>query len=187
MKLTSSIFINKHILKSVFLILMLLGVSQSNNVIADNLTYSPDQWPRHWNKLINQTRQQGYQNNNGSNESYYGNQQPERSPMWGVVPIVKQKRRRSLTPEYNTSSHIHNYYNQNNYAENYSAGNMYPGLGYGYSSPYAMPFASPYSAPLLAPLISPGLAAPGIPMTMLPYAVTPSYMGGFPGMGPMMW
>ena len=183
MKLTSTIFIIKHIMKNVFLIFILMGVCHSNNVIADSLTYSPDQWPRNWNKLINKAHQQRYQNNNDSYEFNYGNQRPERSPMWGMVPIVKQQRRRSLTPEYNTNSHIHNYYNQNNFGESFSSGNMYPGLGYGYSSPYAMPFTSPYSAPL----ISPGLAAPGIPMFMHPYAATPSYMGGFPGMGPMVW
>ena len=183
MKLTSFIYINKHELNSVFLILMLMIVCKSNNVIADSLTYSPDQWPRHWNQLINKTRQQGYQSNNGSNETHYSNQRPERSPMWGMVPIAKQKSRRSLTPEYDTNSHMRNYYNQNSYRENYYAGNNYPGLGYGYSSPYAMPFTRPYAAPLLAP----GLAAPGIPMLMHPYAAAPPYMGGFPGMGPMLW
>lgn len=187
MKLTSFIYINKLLQNRVLLILMFMIACKSNNVIADSLTYSPDQWPRHWNQLINKTRQE-YLNNNRSNKNSYSSQRPERSPMWGMVPIVKQKPRRSLTPEYDTHSHMRNYYNQNSYRENYYAGNNFPGLGYGFPSSYSTPFNTPYIVPTLAP----GLAAPGVPMLMHPYAhypymAAPPYMGGFPGMGSMFW
>ena len=83
-----------------------------NKVLADgSLTYSPDQWPRHWNVLINKTQKQ----NRRSHRHGYASQKPLRSPMWGVAPVAEKKSRRTYRPEYNTNSHMVNYSGQNIY------------------------------------------------------------------------
>jgi len=171
MKLISFIYLNKYVLNYAFLLLMLIVVCKSNSAGAENLTYSPDQWPRHWNQLINKTRhQQQYLNGNRENNARYISQQPLRSPMWGIVPAAKQAPRRTLTPEYDTRSHIGNYYGQHHYGSRYSGFSAY-----GLSSPYG--YGVPMMAPYAAPVLAPGLAAPGIPFGTYPYGV------GFPMMG----
>lgn len=177
MSLTFFVANKKYALKSVFVSLCITIVSYTNFVIADSLTYSPDQWPRHWNVLMNKTqledRLNGYKPNTRGQA-----QTPARSPMWGVVPVAKQKPRRSVRPEYNTNLHMQNYYGQNNYQ-----GNYYPGFpGYGYQTPYITPLMSPYGALPLAP----GLAAPGIPFGTYPFMSGFPVMGGMPGTG-YMW
>ena len=177
MQLIPLIVIRKYVLKIIFVSLCLTIVGHTHFVIAEPLTYSPDQWPRHWNVLMNRThlkeRLNGYRSNaNGTN------QKPARSPMWGVVPVAKQKSRRSLRPEYNTNSHMQNYYGQNMYR-----GNYYPASsGHGYPTSFGVPLMSPYGVSALAP----GLAAPGIPFGAYPFMGRPPVMGGFPGMG-YMW
>ena len=166
MPLTSFIEIWKYTLKGVMILLLLVIVNSSNFVIAESLTYSPDQWPRHWNVLMNKTHLQDRLNGYRANGKYT-NQTPVRSPMWGVVPTVKKKPRRTLRPEYNTNAHMRSYSAQNIYH-----GNYYSGLaGYG--------LANPYNSPLLVPGLLPGLAAPGIPFATSPF------MGGLPVMGGM--
>jgi len=170
MQLTSFIVIRKHVLKNVFAFLCLASVSSSNIVIAESLTYSPDQWPRHWNVLMNKTHLQNRLNGYRANGKYTS-QIPVRSPMWGVVPAAKQKSRRSLRPEYNTNSHVRNYIGHNTYQ-----GNYYSGLaGYG--------LANPYNSPLLVPGLMPGLVAPGIPFGAYPYVGASPFTGGLPVMG----
>ena len=164
MQLRSLIANRKTMLKSLLASLCITMIVYSNFVIADSITYSPDQWPRHWNGVMNNSRSNGYRTNSNNSE-----QTPSRSPMWGVVPVSKQKPRRSMRPEYDTNSHMNNYYGQNNYRGNYSTGFH----GYGFQTPYVAPLMSPYA---IAPL-APGLAAPGIPFGAYPF------MGGFPGLG----
>lgn len=177
MQLIALIVMRKYALKSMFASLCLIVVGHANFVIAEPLTYSPDQWPRHWNVLMNKThlkvRLNGYRSNaNGLN------QKPARSPMWGVVPVAKQKPRRSHRPEYNTNSHIRNYYGQNMYQGNYYSGFS----GYGFPTSFVTPLISPYGVSALAP----GLAAPGIPFGAYPFMGSLPVMGGLPGMG-YMW
>ncbi len=170
MQLISFMVIKKHALKNVFAFLSLAIVGSSNSVVAESLTYSPDQWPRHWNVLINNTHLQDRLNSFRANGKYT-NQVPVRSPMWGVVPTAKQKIRRSVRPEYNTKSHVRNYFGHNLYQ-----GNYYSGLaGYG--------LANPYNSPLLVPGVMPGLVAPGIPYGAYPYVGASPFMGGFPAIG----
>ncbi|MCK5386838.1 MAG: hypothetical protein KAJ39_06615 [Gammaproteobacteria bacterium] len=170
MQLTSFIVIRKHVLKTVFAFLCLAIIGSSNFVIAESLTYSPDQWPRHWNVLMNKTHLQDRLNGYRANGKYT-NQTPVRSPMWGVVPTAKQKSRRSLRPEYNSNSHVRNYIGHNIYQ-----GNYYSGLaGYG--------LANPYNSSLLVPGLMPGLVAPGIPFGAYPYVGASPFMGGFPVLG----
>lgn len=166
MQLTSLILNKKTMLKSMFASLCIAMIVYSNLLIADSLTYSPDQWPRHWNGLINNTNINDHRINFTNRD-----QAPTRSPMWGVAPVTKQKPRRSMRPEYNTNSHIQNYYGHNNYRGHYFSGFS----GYGYPAPYVAPLISPYGFSPLAP----GLAAPGIPFGAYPF------MGGFPGIGNM--
>ena len=169
MQLTSLILNRKMMLKSVFASLFLSMIVYSTFVIADSLTYSPDQWPRHWNVEMKNTDLNDYRTNSNNSE-----QAPSRSPMWGVAPVSKQKPRRSMRPEYDTNSHMQNYYGQSNYRGNYFPGySAYP--GYGYPAPHLAPLISPYGYSPLAP----GLAAPGIPFGAYPF------MGGFPGIGNM--
>lgn len=162
--------------------MLLVMACNSSSVIADTLTYSPDQWPRHWNVLFNQTHQQKRLNNNTKYNNRYARQRPARSMVWGMAPVVKQKPRRSLRPEYNTNSHIRNYSGQNIYPVNYYSG---------FVTPYTTPMVNPYVAPMLVPGMSsgfaPGLAAPGIPFSTFPYS-SPLYGTRFPYMGgiPMM-
>lgn len=159
---------NKYVLRNVFMFL-LITLAYSNNIVANEITYSPDQWPRHWNETINKAQQQNrYYQQNG-----YDRERPARSPMWGVVPSVKKKPRRSVRPEYNTNAHIINYSGQNIYQRNY------------YSGPNGYGLADPYVSPLLVPGLMPGLSAPGIPFTTNRYMGNP-YMGGVPGPG-YMW
>ena len=173
MQLTYLIAIKKYVLKSVFASLCITMFGYTNFIIAEPLTYSPDQWPRHWNVLMDKThlkdRLNGYRTNGKGK-----NQAPARSPMWGVVPVAKPKSRRSVRPEYNTNSHMQNYYGQNNYRRNYYSGFS----GYGFQTPYVAPLMSPYGVSALAP----GLAAPGIPFGVSPVLATP-FMGGVPVMG----
>jgi len=154
--------------------LLLLVMSYSHFIMAESLTYSPDQWPRHWNMLMNKTSLQnrltGYRANTNK-----VNSAPMRSPVWGGVPTAKQKPRRTLRPEYNTNAYMQNYYDRNFYQGNYYSG--FGGVG----------LANPYNSPLLVPGLLPGLSAPGIPFAGYPYpGVSPFYgglpvMGGFPG------
>ena len=102
MQLTSFLVRRKYLLKMFWLLLM---VTSSHSLMAESLTYSPDQWPRHWNVLMNKANHQQDRNSNK-----YRSQAPLRSKVWGVVPRAKQKSRRSLRPEYDTNSHMHNYY-----------------------------------------------------------------------------
>ena len=166
MQLISFIVIRKHMLKNVFAFLCLAAAGSSNFAIAESLTYSPDQWPRHWNVLMNKTHLQARLNGYRVNGKYI-NQIPARSPMWGVVPTAKQKSRRSFRPEYNTNSHIRNYFGNNYYQVNHSGFS-----GYG--------LANPYNSPLLIPGFVPGLVAPGIPFTTYPLMRGLPVMGGVP-------
>ena len=157
MQLTSFIVRRKYLLKMFWILLM---VTSSHSLMAESLTYSPDQWPRHWNVLMNKANHQQDRNSNK-----YRSQAPLRSKVWGVVPRAKQKTRRSLRPEYDTNSHMHNYYS-----------------GYrGFAAPitYGMPLVSPYGASVMGP----GLAAPGIPFGTYPFVTPSPFMGGYPGMG----
>ena len=159
MQLTSFIVRRKYLLKMFWLLLM---VTSSHSLVAESLTYSPDQWPRHWNVLMNKANHQQERNSNK-----YRSLAPLRSKVWGVVPRAKQKSRRSLRPEYDTNSHMNNYYS-----------------GYrGFAAPitYGMPLASPYGASVMGP----GLAAPGIPFGTYPFVTPSPFMGGYPGMGRM--
>ena len=167
MPLISSIDAGKAGLTSMLAILLLAILGYSHFVNAESLTYSPDQWPRHWNVLMNKTQLQnrlnGYRANGYRAKGRYKHQTSVRSPMWGVVPTAKRKSRRSLRPEYNTNAHMRNYFSQNNYQ-----GNYYSGLaGFG--------LANPYNSPLLVPGLMPGFVPVGIPFATSPYA------GGFPG------
>ena len=177
MQLIPLVVIRKAMLKSIFVSLCLTIVGNANYVIAEPLTYSPDQWPRHWNVLMNKTHLQDRLNGYRANANV-SNIKPVRSSMWGVVPVAKQKSRRSLRPEYNTHSHMQNYYGQNMYQGNYNPAFS----GYGYPASYGVPLMSPYGVSALAP----GLAAPGIPFGVYPFMGRPPVMGGFPGMG-YMW
>ena len=142
--------------------------------MADTLSYSPDQWPRHWSKLVNETNSHNSQQRQSGNHGRM--QQPARSPAWGLLPVKKNKSRRSVRPEYNTQSHIqhmpvHGGVYQGGFIPAYQP--VYPGFGHG--APLAVPAMNPYITPLLAP----GLAAPGIPLFMHPYNNYP-YAGGMP-------
>lgn len=170
---------NHYLLHSLFIFLLMLLTSISNVVVADTLTYSPDQWPRHWNVLINETQKQ----NNRYQVNGYVSQQPVRSPMWGVMPSAKQKPRRGVRPEYNTDSYTGSYPQESIYYQNYYSGFS----GYG--------LANPYVSPLWVPGLMPGLNAPNIPFISNPYLGNPylgnpyagsPYMGGFPRPG-YMW
>ena len=170
MQLTSFIEFLKYALKSVLLVLLLVSVDSRNFVMAEPLTYSPDQWPRHWNVLLNKTHLQNRLNGYKAN-ARYTNKTPLRSPVWGVVPAAKQKSRRSFRPEYNTNAHMRNYYSHNLYQGNYYSGFA----GYG--------LANPYNSPLLVPGLMPGFGTPGIPFGAYPYAGASPFMGGFPVTG----
>ena len=158
---------NNYVLHSMFISLLILMICKSNVVFADALTYSPDQWPRHWNVLISQSQPQHV----GREGNGYARQKPLRSPRWGVMPRVKQKSRRTLRPEYNTNTSLGNHSGENIYNQNYYAGFS----GYG--------LANPYASPLLVPGLMPGLTAPGIPFMSNPYGGNPyrgnPYRGGY--------
>lgn len=157
---------DKYMSSSAF-VFLLLSAATINNVCADgSLSYSPDQWPRHWNVLINKTNEQ-----NKSFQSHgYSRQKPLRSPMWGVAPVVEKRSRRTYRPEYNTNAHMMNYSGQNIYRGNY------------YSMTNGYGLANPYASPLLVPGLMPGLAAPGIPFMTNSYGTNP-YMVGMPFSG----
>ncbi len=55
---------------SVFGFLCLATMGHSNYVVAESITYSPDQWPRHWNVLMHKTNSQDRLNGNRSNNNY---------------------------------------------------------------------------------------------------------------------
>ena len=157
---------NNYVLHSMFISLLILMICKSNVVFADALTYSPDQWPRHWNVLINQSQTQDVRR--GGNG--YARKKPLRSPRWGVIPRAKQISRRTLRPEYNTNTSLGNYVGENIYNQNYYSGFS----GYG--------LANPYASPLLVPGLMPGLTAPGLPFISNPYGGNPyrgnPYRGG---------
>jgi len=169
MKLISYLAINKFISVGAIMFLPVSFVMTSKVLADGSLTYSPDQWPRHWNVLINKTKK----NHRGSYQ--YGTilQKPLRSPMWGIVPIADKKSRRTYRPEYNTNAHMMNYSEQNMYRGNY----------YNAMSGYGL--ANPYASPLLVPGLMPGLTAPGIPYMLNSYGTNP-YMMGVPAPG-YMW
>ncbi|MCK4865456.1 MAG: hypothetical protein KAT06_08485 [Gammaproteobacteria bacterium] len=168
MKSVSYCATNKYILSNAFMFLLLSTVA-INNVSADNsLSYSPDQLPRHWNVLINETQQQ----NKGFRQRGYLKQKPLRSHMWGVAPVAEKMSRRTHRPEYNTNSHM----------VNYSRSNIYAGLNYSGMNGYGL--ANPYASPLLVPGLMPGLGAPSIPFMTNSYGANPYGVGmPFPGYG----
>ncbi len=144
------------------------------SLMADSLTYSPDQWPRRWNRLIQQTSLQEQLNGHIStarpqarSRSCSCNQPPRHSRVWGVVPSAGKKSRRSTRPDYSLTTER---------TTPYAAAN-YPGYGYGAAYP------SVYGNPYINPVIAPGLAAPAIPAGVYPF-VTPllgaPYLGGVP-------
>ena len=192
MKLTSCFTDRKTELKSVFGVLLVLVLSSNEIAVAEPLTYSPDQWPRHWNVLMSGTSHQQRLNKNIPNADY-SRRVPVRSPQWGYAPRVKQKPRRSRTPEYNTNFHLMNYSNQvNRYAGLYRRNNYQPVANMGLANPYPAPYLGYFSSALLAP----GVAAPAVPFTtntfgIYPYSNTPysslyAVPGAVPGMG-MPW
>jgi len=187
MRLTSFIVINKYDMKRLF-VMLLLSMLLSSVTYAESLSYSPDQWPRRWNILINEMHQPGNPTGVRSNNQQYNTpqtaQRPARSPAWGVPPVAKPKSRRSYRPDYNTNSHIVDY------SRYYGTGNAYyPGLaGYGMGSP----FGAPLLVPGISPILAPGLTAPGIPFGVMPfnsypyaypYGRTYPYTGFLPGIG----
>ncbi|MDH5424579.1 MAG: hypothetical protein OEY29_06285 [Gammaproteobacteria bacterium] len=160
-----------------------------NLVKADSLSYSPDQWPGHWNEAMDdrnyQTSISDYDrcNNNCERQNnYYSKQRPAKSPIWGMAPVSKDKPRRTVRPEYNSNSHMMRYEKmKNNYSPYYSA-QMIPAMG-GLVNPYAGSVLNPYAVPVMVP----GLAAPGIPFSVNSYGMNPyanySYAPMVPGMG----
>lgn len=168
MQLLSFIVCRKYVLKSG---IIFLAISADNLAVAEPLTYSPDQWPRHWNVLITKTNLQKQISNQESKGNYF-NQLPARSPVWGVVPKERQKRRRSLRPEYDTNYHMRNYYGQN----------LYGGHYHSYSTAYALPMSHhmPAMNPYGVAVMAPGLAAPGIPFSTYPLVNPSPFMTGYP-------
>lgn len=160
---------NNVIFHKLLMALIISFACLNNNVTAGSLTYSPDQWPRHWNAHVIKNKQLNDRQKRNSNNR----QSPLRSPMWGIVPAAKQNQRRSQRPEYNTNAHIVNYPGQNIYHTNYYSGANGNGL------------ANPYVSPLLVPGLMPGLTAPGIPFITNPYSGNP-YPGGMRAPG-YMW
>lgn len=184
MKLSSFIVSKNMKLKQLSILFACVLSGTADVVIADALTYSPDQWPRHWNVLMNETQTQNFNGCCQQNAGHYSiqnyqSEQPARSPMWGMMPEVKQKNRRSVRPEYNTNFHLMNYSNPGN---NYSSFNpnmySYGWNNYGFNNVYSTPYLQPYSLPVLAP----GLAAPGLPLGVNPYLMNP-YSGGYAPFG----
>lgn len=170
MQLTFFIVRKENMLKSAFVFLCLSIIGGGNVVVAESLTYSPDQWPRHWNVLMNKSYPKDRLNSHRRNGKVL-NQAPTRSPFWGVVPASKQKPRRSVRPEYNTNGHIQNYYGQN-----FNQGNYYSGFS-------SFGLANPYNSALLVPGLMPGFIGAGIPFGSHPYVTPFPYMGGYPVMG----
>lgn len=180
MKLPSFIVVKKIDLNKV-VILFLFAITANNTfVVADSLTYSPDQWPRHWKVLINGDHQQGGIVANRNYQNHYGWEKPARSPSWGMLPN-RRKPRRSTTPEYNTNSHLIDYSGLNTNYRPYHPGAYYPGLASpGLASPFAGPLVNPYTVPVLAP----GLGSPVTPYSMYPSGAYP-YASAYPGVGVM--
>ena len=170
MKSVSYRVINKYILVNTFMFLLLASAATTNVLADDSLSYSPDQWPRHWNVLINKTQKQ---NRRRARQHGYASQKPLRSRIWGVAPVAEKRSRRTYRPEYNTNAHMVNYSGQNMYRGNY------------YSAMNGLGLANPYASPLLVPGLMPGLAAPGIPFMTNSYGTNP-YMNGMPMPG-YMW
>jgi hypothetical protein len=187
----------KYGVKNVTILLSVVLMSVANYSVADSISYSPDQWPRHWNVLINDNQQNAFNRYGIPQNNYYPAQQnnytggePARSPMWGMMPEVKQSHRRSRTPEYDTRYHVGNYFNQGNVYSSPYPNTMLPGLNnyglnnYGLNTPYYSSVPGYYSAPFM----SPGLAAPGLPfgvapLTAFPYSGLYSPFGVGPGLG----
>lgn len=188
MRLTSFI-VNKQACIKMPLITLVLTIMLSNLTYAGALTYSPDQWPRHWNILINETQ---HYNGNHYNRNLYNNQahmrpnqrrsKPARSTQWGVPPVAKPRSRRSVRPEYDTNSHLYGYNGPANFVAPY--GTPYQGFN---GSGLASPFAAPLLVPGMSPLLAPGLTAPGFPFVQpysyYPYAAPYPYRGLVPGAG----
>lgn len=173
MTLTSFYTTRYAVHKNSMWIMVLVIMAVGKIAMADSLSYSPDQWPRHWSKLVNEKNSLNSQQRQFDNHNRMP--QPARSPAWGMLPDKKKKSRRSVRPEYNTQSHIQHVPMNGMYPRGFYPGYqpMYP--GYGYGTPLAVPAMNPYITPLLAP----GLAAPGIPLYMQPYNRYP-YAGGIP-------
>ena len=152
--------------------MVLMLIMQS--LMADSLTYSPDQWPRRWNRLIQQTSLQDQLNGHAytvrpqsPSRSCRCNQPPRHSRVWGVVPSAGKKSRRSTRPDYSLATEQVTPPTQA----------VYPGYGFGAVYP------SVYGNPYINPVIAPGLAAPAIPTGVYPF-ITPlpgtPYLGGVP-------
>ncbi|NOY66313.1 MAG: hypothetical protein GXP13_02745 [Gammaproteobacteria bacterium] len=180
MKLMSFTIFKKNDFKFIVLAIPLIMMGNVNSAFADPLSYSPDQWPRNWNILIDEMNQgvnnHHYQHNNRPPKKDTSRKRPARSSAWGVPPVARSKPRRSKWPEYNTQAPRYNMQRPG-----FGYGSYYPGLtGLGLT-----PFAAPLLVPGMSPLLAPGMVSPGIPMQMQPfsaYPYSPAYIGVMPRM-----
>lgn len=159
-----------------------------NNVQAQSIIFSPDQWPKRWERAMQNQPMNGhmvsarYQRNSSHTNDQRNGVHKVSHQGWGQQPDEK-RHRRSRTPEYNYESH--NRYEVDPLKQRYALpGTLSNSYGYGsYSAPGyygstipAYPYMPATTYPGVYPGIYPGAGIPG-----LPYAA-PLYMG--PGIYP---
>lgn len=191
-KTSKHIRVNTLLISGMFLLL--------SNVQAQSIIFSSDQWPKRWERAMQNQPMNGHlvsarQNRKGNSSSNKKNGfQKVTHQGWGQQPD-KKRHKRSRTPEYNYE--LNNRYNVDPLAQRYALPGALP-----YSSaPYVAPGyigntvpAHPYISNGLYPGVYPGIGVPGMPYTT-PYYMgpglypnhvysSPGYPGpGYPGMG----
>ena len=180
-----------------------------NNVSAQPIIFSSDQWPKRWERAmknvslnghVTPVRQREY-NRYRSGKEVNGVTKLAQASGWGKPPERKRhKHKRSRTPDYGNGSHHR--YDEDPLKKRYAVPNMqphgygaYPSNGYYGASIPAYPHMPsavyPGSIPGIYPYMSayPGLGVPGFGIPRSPYA-TPFYsapglypMGVYPGPG----
>ena len=167
----------KHIRQSALLISAMFLLL--NNVYAQSVVFSSDNWPKRWERAMNKTSLNGFIAPVGQRDRYRSRQGgndlqnvAQQQGGWGKQPEKMQhKHKRSRTPEYHNGSQRR--YDEDPLKQRYAIPNTSANV-YG----YGIPSANPYYG-TMAPVI------PHIPAVAYPGAVYPGAIyGGYPGIYP---
>jgi len=191
------------------IVIVMLGAFL-NNVYAQSIVFSSDQWPKRWERAMMHRPMNGhvateyagnrtanFKNANRAGFKQVSNRNRNLQQGWGQQP-EQQRYKRSNTPEYNYQSQNNRFEGMSlqqryaipnanqgvtHYGVNPIAG-YYGGLIPGYSNVASPFYNGVYPGYAYPNILAPGLVAPGFGGLGFPYGTTPLLMGpglGYPG------
>ena len=170
---------DKNIKTGLFLVIAMFLLA--NHVSAQSIIFSSDQWPKRWERAMNDHSMNGFVAPPGNkpyrriqaDKNSNGIRKVAQQSGWGKQPDkLRHKHKRSRTPEYHNGTH-HNY-NVDTLKQRYALPSTNYGLyGHGAYQNYMYGSAVP--------------VIPHLPVAVYPTPLYGSYPGMYPGIGMSGW